>query len=577
MDESPGALELLSDRVDKLERRVHALEHPCAITAPAINPAAAAASVQLEHEADSLQTANVFPLLGRAMLGIAGAYVLRAVAEAGVMPKSVAAAAAIAYALAWLVGAIRAPRHSAIVPLAYAGTSMMILVPMLWEETLHFHVFAPAATASVLASFAMTAAILEWRRMSSPVLWIAYGAGAAAAIALSVATRAMVPFVLVLLLLILLCEAARALGRSRPMWPVVALAADATVWGIIFVYSGPQNARAAYPELSVAVLMLPAILLFAISSSSVVVRIFLQGRRISGVEIVQVMIAFALAVSSVLYFAPTTEMVLGVACLMLSTVTYGASFGYLRKLAAPRNFRVFSMWSAALLIAGALWALPRAGAGMGFAAAGLIAYFVAEQLELPILELQGAVLFCVAALVLDVASYIFGALAGAQFDGSALAAWMIAGTATGAYFVGKDSGDARWPRQGLQFVAALLAVSATAALAVHGMLTLAKFAITLGAHHVAFLRTLTISMVSLLLAFAGSRWGRITMTRLAYVAIAFVAAKLIFEDLRHGHMEFIAGSIFLFAVALIAVPRLVRIGAHSRAAFHRAATAAGKS
>jgi hypothetical protein len=576
MNESPGALELLSNRVNELEKRVHALEHPYAAPTPAIKPAPAS-SAHLEDEADSLQTANIFPLLGCAMLGIAGAYVLRAVAEAGVMPNGVTAAGGIAYALAWLVWAARAPRISGIVPLMYAGTSVTILVPMLWEETLHFRVFAPATTAEVLAGFVVLAATLEWRRKSSPVLWIAYSAAAAAAIALSVATHAMLPFVLMLLLVVLLCEVATTLHRSRPMWPLVALAADATVWAMIFVYSGPPNARAEYPELSGAVLLLPALLLFAVSASSVAGRVFLQGCRINAVEIVQVMIAFGLAVSSVLNFAPGTELALGIACLILSATTYGASFRYLRHFAEARDFRVFSMWSAALLIAGALWSLPRSGAGMGLAAAGAAAYFAAEQMELPILELQGAVFFCAATLVSDVARYIFGSLAGAQPDRPALAALIIAGTAAAAYFAGKDSGDAGWARQVLQLVAALLGVSATAALMVHGMLTLAKLAVVLDAHHIAFLRTLTISMLSLFLAFAGSRWGRVTMTRLAYGALAFVAAKLIFEDLRHGHMEFIAGSIFLFAITLIAVPRLVRMGAQSRAALHHGMQVAGRS
>jgi predicted tellurium resistance membrane protein TerC len=58
------------------------------------------------------------------------------------------------------------------------------------------------------------------------------------------------------------------------------------------------------------------------------------------------------------------------------------------------------------------------------------------------------------------------------------------------------------------------------------------------------------------------------MTRMAYVALAFVAAKLLFEDLRHGHMESIAASIFLFALTLIALPRLARMGAKSRAESH---------
>ena len=58
----------------------------------------------------------------------------------------------------------------------------------------------------------------------------------------------------------------------------------------------------------------------------------------------------------------------------------------------------------------------------------------------------------------------------------------------------------------------------------------------------------------------GSRWRRLEMTRVAYAAVAFVAAKLLFEDLRHGRMEFIAASIFVFALTLIGVPQLARMG-----------------
>ncbi len=68
---------------------------------------------------------------------------LRAVAEAGVMPKVAVAAVAIAYAFAWLVWAARASKASGFVPLIYAGTSTLILAPMLWEITLHFHAFTP--------------------------------------------------------------------------------------------------------------------------------------------------------------------------------------------------------------------------------------------------------------------------------------------------------------------------------------------------------------------------------------------------------------------------------------------------
>jgi len=80
-----------------------------------------------------------------------------------------------------------------------------------------------------------------------------------------------------------------------------------------------------------------------------------------------------------------------------------------------------------------------------------------------------------------------------------------------------------------------------------------------GAHHLAFLRTLTICVAILALAFSGSHWRRLELTRIGYIALALVAVKLVFEDLRLGHLEFIAASIFLFAITLIAVPRIVRM------------------
>jgi hypothetical protein len=196
------------------------------------------------------------------------------------------------------------------------------------------------------------------------------------------------------------------------------------------------------------------------------------------------------------------------------------------------------------------------------------AYIFGARAELRILELQGAIFLGTATVISGIAQYVFGALAGTLPGGPAVTVWIIACCAVAAYAIGKDSRDDRWAGQSLHLIPALLAVSAICALLVREMLAFATLAVTLDAHHVAFLRTFVISAVSLCLAFAGSRWGRVAMTRLAYVGLAFVAAKLLFEDLRHGHMEFIAGSIFLFAITLIAVPRLVRLGAKSRAALH---------
>ncbi len=563
MNESPGTFELLSSRVDELEKRVHALEHPDEVKASLGNRVIGAVNAASDGAGDSLQTANIFPLLGRAMLGIAGAYVLRAVAEAGVMPKMLVAAVAIVYAFAWLMWAARVSKAAGVASFVYAGTSAVILVPMLWEETLHFHAFASPVTACVLAAFVGLASALVWRRESSQVLWLSYGASAATAVALSVASHAMLPFAVLLLLIVLLSEFARILDHARPMWPVVALVADAAIWGMIFIYSGPPNARVEYPQLSVAALVFPACLLFAINATSVSLRAILKEKKIGIFDTVQVMIAFGLAISVVLIFAPSTSTLLGIACLALSAATYSASFGLLRSQAEMRNFATFSTWSAALLVAGALWSLPHAGAGVLLAVAGLLAYAVAPRIHSTMLEWHGVVFLCAATAIAGVAQYIYRTLASSLPGRPGLAVWIVASSAVAAYAVGSDAKNEEWARQVLHLIPALLAAATVSALFVLGVVEFAALAVVIDLHHIAFLRTLVISAVSLGLAFAGPRLGRVAMARMAFVALAFVAAKLMFEDL-HGHMEFIAASIFLFAISLIAVPRLIRMGAKLR-------------
>lgn len=565
MDKPPGALELLTNRVDELEKRVHALEHPA--KANLTEPRAMHASKATADSESILETVNVFPLIGRAMLGIAGAYVLRAIAAADVLPKTGVSALAVAYALAWLVWSSRVS-HS-VARGVYAATSAIILAPMLWEMTLEFHVFTPMASAGVLAAFAALAMVLDLPRNRARTMWIAQSIAVITAAALAFATHHILPFLIALLIAVFASEYSRVLKFAHPVWPLIALVADVTAWGMIFIYAGPVNARAEYPGLSTVALIAPACLLFAINCTGVAVRAIVRQNRINVFETIQVMIAFLLAVSGVLYFAPQPgTVVLGVVCLILSASTYVASFRFLRQLEERRNFAVFGSWSAALLLAGSLWAVPLSGAAILLAIAAVAMAWFAERIEPGMLELHGAVFLLAATVISGLPRYIFAALAG-SIPGRPVAAMLIVSVCAAlAFLAEKGTANESSLRKVLRFVPVLVAACALIALLVHGVLTTAALAFALDAHHVAFLRTLTICFAASCMAFGGSRRGRAELTSLAYVALVFVAAKLLFEDLRHGHMEFIAGSISLFAMALIAVPRLVRIGARSRATVH---------
>ena len=143
MDELlPDALARLSATVETLERRVYALEHP-ASDRQTSHQAADIHSIAatIPQPLPSTQAGGVFSVVGKAMLGIAGAYLLRAIAESTTFPRAAVVAIAIVYATMWLVAATRVKADVRFASIAYLGTSVLILVPMLWELTLRFSVF----------------------------------------------------------------------------------------------------------------------------------------------------------------------------------------------------------------------------------------------------------------------------------------------------------------------------------------------------------------------------------------------------------------------------------------------------
>lgn len=563
MDQSPGALELLSSRVDELEKRVHALEHPDETRASLAVQRTVQPSLDSTDSASALETGNLFPIIGRAMLGVAGAYVLRAIAEARVLPGLPVSALAVVYAFAWLIWSSRGRGNLARV--VYAGTSALILAPLLWENTLKFHFFTPMVSAGALAAFLTLATLLELRSFPMRSMWIAQSIAVLTTAALAFATRDLLPFVTALLIAVLVSEFARIREYSQPLWPLMVLVADAAVWGLIFIYSGAPTTRTAYPELNPAALIAPASILFVINGAALAVRVLVHQNRISVFETIQVIVAYLLVVAGVLTFGPQQGIVvLGSVNLMLAACAYVATVRYLRHRSEQRNIRVFGAWSAALFLVGSLWTVPRPSAAIVLAIAALAATYFASRMDAGMLEFHGVGFLITAVITARLPRYIFDAVAGTLPQRLTAAMAVVCVCAALAIFIAKREAHGAW-QKAFQLVTTILAVCGFIALLVHGALTGAAAFFVLDVHHVAFLRTLTICFAALLIAFSGSRWGRVELTHMSYVLLAFVAAKLLFEDLRHGHMEFIAASIALFAIALIAAPHLVRLGARLRA------------
>ena len=556
MNDLPDALNRLATRLEALERRVDALEHPSA--APGFLPPPEPRAVQAAPADETLSptlAGGMFPVLGKAMLGIAGAYLLRAVAESTSLPKPAVAALAIAYAILWLVGAARVRAGAWFASTAYACTSALILAPMLWELTLRFKVLPAAAAAGVLGVFVCAAAALAWKRDLASVFWVANFAAILVALALSVATHEMAPFLAVLLLMAAIGEFAAARNREPNVRTLIAPAADLAVWALVYIYSSPQNMHGDYPTLSTAALLAPGFTLFLIFGVSVALKTALKRETITVFETVQATIAFLLAASGLLFFEPRWgATALGIFCLVLSTASYAAAFLHFDPASERRNHAVFAAWSAALFLAGSLLSLPPLPAAACLGVAAIVATILGLRLSRPALEFHGLIYLLAAAAASGLLEYGFRALAGTLPGAPSPGVLLVSVCAIFCYAAGKSRPAESGQRQFLRIATASVALCAAVALLVEGLMSVTALGVNPGAPHLAFIRTLVLCAAALALAYSGAHWRRMELTRIGYATLVLVALKLVLEDLRHGHLEFIAASIFLFALTLIAVP-----------------------
>lgn len=562
MDELlPDALARLSTTVETLERRVYALEHPSSKDQPIPAQAESPSTTHIHRPLPSTQAEGAFSVVGKAMLGIAGAYLLRAIAESSTFPRSAVVAIAIAYAAMWLVAATRVKTEARFASIAYAGTSVLILVPMLWELTLRFSVFPAAMAASVLAAFVVASFFLAWKHHFATVIWVTTAIGSTAALIMAVATHDLVPFIIAILVMAIATEYAAAHNRNSAIRLWVAASADIAVCALIYIASRPSDSRLDYKQVSEWLLLTLGPILLLLYGASATAQTMLRSRRITLFEASQTLVAFLMAVWSVLAFGSSAgAIVLGSLCLMSSAFGYALAFARFGATTEQRNFHVYAAGSAALFLVGVALSLPPYWLVLVLAAAAIVTTIAGVRTEHLTLEFHGLVFLWAAALSSGLLLYIAHAFAGTVPASPTWLISIVAAAALVSYALERRFQADQWQHYFLDVLSAILAVGAAAALLVYALVRLTEVAITPGASHVAVIRTLTTCALAMLLAYAGSRWQRKELGWLAYGALVFVASKLVFEDMRHGHLGFTAVSIFLYAITLLSVPRLIRLG-----------------
>lgn len=560
-------VEQLSERVRELERRVSALEGSAEKSIPTHSELA---SIPLQRPRTPV-TWRAFPpaempggavaVIGKAVLGIAGAYLLRAIAESGPILRLTMLVVAIVYAGMWLVWAARAHAASRFASFSYAITSALILSPLLWESSVRFQVLPVVLAAAVLIGFVVLALATGWKQKLQAIPWIATLAAVGTAMALIIATRELVPLTIALLVVALAAEVVDGLGYRLSVRVVPAIAADFAVWLLVYIMMFAEGVPVGYHAIGAGTLVVLSFGLLAIYGGSIGIRSFVLRRKLSLFEIAQGVVAFALATFSTLRASPGSAPVLGGFFLIVAALCYRGVLSRFGGDALSRNRRVFATYAAALLLVGSFLLLGTSLQALFLCVAALVAVLAYTRTGEFSLGIHAMLYLVTAAIGAGLLSYAGGALAGTVPKAPAWAFWVVLGSAILCEAIGSRPviSQRRW----LWVIPSALVGLAGAALVVVAIVSLVLSQAWLdqawlSAARLAVIRTVVICAVALAFGFGAARSQRIEWRWVAYAAVACGTLKLAFEDLRFGNPASLVVSLLFYGLILIVLPRLMR-------------------
>jgi hypothetical protein len=559
----------LEDEVRELARRVNRLEKELGLGSE-ILPAAPATTTSAESQsAPRMESGALMPMAGRALLGLAGAYLLRALTEAGTLPPRSGVGIGILYAMWWLYLAARQPATRRIPAALNSLTAALVLAPLLWEGVLRFNAISTWAAAGLLAVFAVFALAVSWRKNLHVVATIAIPTVLATATALLLATHDVLPLTLVFLAIAILVEASACLDHFLSERWLAAAAANLSVLLATWLMTNQDGLPEGYAPIPHVWILAVQIALVAIYLSSTIVRTLLRGARFTVFEIMQCAAAFTITVSGELRLAnkdPRAGLAIALFLIACGAACYLVSFVRLDHPGEhhDRNLYAYSTFGILLTLAGSWQLLSAGAAGALWPGFGVACAWAGGRFGRLTLQAHGAI-YLLLALIGS------GALARAVELVAGSAAWPVdrdVALVTGAtaaiccyaliarYGRGRSEWNFGFLRLGTAatFVCLLAAVAAGLLTAgYHGV-----FGQTASHAYCATVRTAVTVAVALALAWAGSRWRMPELERLIYPAMAVGAYRLLMLDLHQDRTPALFLSLLVYGTGLIALPKVRR-------------------
>jgi hypothetical protein len=542
----------LQRRVRDLEQRVGAGAEPAGVVE---TPWAEAGA----EEAGPRLPPNALPAFGRALLAIAGAYVLRTLTELGVLSHAVGVTAGLAYGLAWLVVAARLPEKPKFPVALSAVTSVAIVAPLLWEASARLNAISSWTCAAVLAGYVVLGLALSWRTDSAVVPAVVSLASTVVAALLLLATHDLYPFTLALLAIAGALEFEACRGRQGGWRWLAAGLADLAVILLTFIVSRKELPEG-YAAMPAHAALVAQALLLVVYVASAVVRTLVQRHCFTLLETVQTMAALGISIGGAAVMvadnASATAMLglfalaSGLACYVISFVVVGLRIKW--------NFRAWATFGLLLVLAGTFLPFSASRYWMLWCGCAVACCWIAMAFHRPTLGLHGAAYLLLGALASGVMgqplSRLFGAEGGpprwwwaALVVASALVAWVAIATSS-------PGETAHWRNQASSFTLAAVVTWILAGAATTDVVSAwpgsGAPADTLG--------TAILTLLSVALAWSGMRWHRRELVWLVYGFMALAAWKLVARDFQHEHSLALVVSLLFYGGTLILLPRILQ-------------------
>ncbi len=537
----------LEQRVLRLEERLSPAARPSAPPAPAPT-----GEVRLSP--------NALPVIGRALLAIAGAYVLRALTELGVIAPVVGITAGLIYALAWLFIAARLPISARLAMALNALTSVAIMAPLLWEASLSLKAISSWTSAAVLVGFALVGLTISRKKRLGIVAGIASAAAALVAACLLLATHDLLPYTLALLAVAAALEFEACRGRETPSRWLAALLADFAVLLLSWIVTRPPGVAEGYVAVGFPAALTAQLLLIAVFGASAVVQTLVLGRTFSLFETFQTAAAALIGITGAAWICGGSAA--GMLALGLSALAAGAGCYVVSFLIVPAenkwNFRAWATFGLLLVVLGSF--LPSAGAAgwMLWCGCGVLCSWIAMAARKPTLGLHGAAYLVLGAIASGAATSaaleVFGAAgtvrwtASALVFASALLSWIAIDRSPAAE-------SARWRRHVSSFLLAAIVVWVAGGAAARSLVRLWPSPTGVPADTLA---TVALTVFGVMLAWSGVRRGRKELLWVAYALMALAAWKLAMRDFPHERNLSLVVSLLFYGGALMIIPRMVQ-------------------